>query len=44
MDHDMSIKFGDVGGSEEKKPMIQEVGVGQRRRGAMMSLQSKAIK
>jgi hypothetical protein len=43
MDHDMSIKLGDGGRSEEKKPEIQEVGVGQRRRGAMLSVQSKAI-
>ncbi len=27
----MSIKFGDGGGSEEKRPKIWEVGVGQRR-------------
>ncbi len=43
MDPDTSIKFGDGGGSEEKKPKIWEVGVGQRRRCAMLSIQSKAI-
>jgi hypothetical protein len=32
MDPDTSIKeFGDGGRSEEKRPKIQEVGVGQRR-------------
>jgi hypothetical protein len=41
MDPDTSIKFGDRGGSEEKRPKICEVGVGQRRRGAMLSVQSK---
>ena len=39
----MSIKFGDWGGSEKKRPKIWEVGVGQRRRGAMLSVQSKTI-
>jgi hypothetical protein len=34
---------GDRGRSEEKRPKIQEVGVGQRRRGAMLSVQSEAI-
>jgi hypothetical protein len=43
MASDRSIKFGDGGGSEEKRPMIWEVGIGQRRRGAMLSVQSKAI-
>ncbi len=35
MDHDKSIKFGDGGGSEEKRPKIWEVGVGQRRKGVL---------
>ncbi len=39
----MSIKFVDEGGSEEKRLKIWEGGVGQRRRGAMLSVQSKAI-
>jgi hypothetical protein len=43
MDNDTSMKLGDGGGSEEKIPKIWEVGVGQRRRGAMLSVQSKAI-
>ncbi len=43
MDHDVSIKLGDGGRSEEKRPQIREVGVGQRRRGAMLSNQSKGI-
>jgi hypothetical protein len=43
MDHDTSIKLGDGGRSEKKRPKIWEVGVGQRRRGAMLSVQSKAI-
>jgi hypothetical protein len=43
MDPDKSIKLGDGGRSEEKRPKIQEVGVGQRRRGAMLSVQTKAI-
>jgi hypothetical protein len=43
MDHDASIKLGDGGRSEEKRPKIWEVGVGQRRRGSMLSVQSKAI-
>ncbi len=43
MNNDTSIKLGDGGRSEEKRPKIQEVGVGQRRRGAMLSVQSKAI-
>jgi hypothetical protein len=43
MDHNVSIKLGDGGRSEEKKPKIMEEGVGQRRRGAMLSVQSKAI-
>ncbi len=38
MDHDASIKFGDAGRSEEKRPKIREVGVGQRRKGAMLSV------
>ncbi len=40
MNHDASIKLGDGGRSEEKRPKIWEVGVGQRRRGAMLSVQS----
>ncbi len=43
MDHDTSIKLEDRGRSEEKIPKIWEVGVGQRRRGAMLSVQSKGI-
>ena len=43
MDRDMSKILGDGGRSEEKRPKIWEVGVGQRRRGAMLSVQSKAI-
>jgi hypothetical protein len=45
MDHDASIKLGNGGRleGEEKRPKIQEVGVGQRRRCAMLSVQSKAI-
>jgi hypothetical protein len=43
MDPDMSIKFGDGARSEEKRPQNWEVRVGQRRRGAMLSVQSKAI-
>jgi hypothetical protein len=43
MDHDTSIKLGDEGRLEEKGPKIWEVGVGQRRRGAMLSVQSKEI-
>jgi hypothetical protein len=43
MDHDASIKLEDGGRSEEKRPKIWEVGVGQRRRGAMLSVQSRAI-
>jgi hypothetical protein len=39
MDHDASIKLGDGGRSEEKRSMIREVGVDQRRRGAMLSVQ-----
>ncbi len=42
MDPDASIKFGD-GGRSEEKPKIWEVGIGQRRKGAMLSVQSKAI-
>jgi hypothetical protein len=38
MDPDTSLKFGEGGGSEEKRPKIWEVGVGQRRRGAMLSV------
>jgi hypothetical protein len=44
MDPDTSIKFGDGGRSEENRAKIQEVGVGQRRRGAMLSVQSRVIK
>jgi hypothetical protein len=43
MDTDTSIKCGDGGGSEEKRPKIWEVEVGQRRKGAMLSVQSKVI-
>ncbi len=43
VDHGTSIKLWDGGMSEEKIPKIWEVGVGQRRRGAMLSVQSKAI-
>jgi hypothetical protein len=43
MDPDTSIKFGDGGRSEEKRPKIWEVEVGQRRSGAMLSGQSEAI-
>jgi hypothetical protein len=39
----MFIKFGDWGGSEEKRPKTQDVGLGERRRGAMLLVQSKAI-
>ncbi len=39
----MPITLGDGGRSEEKRPKIWEVGVGQRRRGVMLSVQSKAI-
>jgi hypothetical protein len=43
MNNDISIKLGDGGRSEEKRPKIWEVGVGQRRKGAMLSVQSKVI-
>ena len=43
MDYDMSINFGDGGGSEEKRTKIWEVRMDQKRRGAMLSVQSKAI-
>jgi hypothetical protein len=43
MDHETSIKLGDGGRLEEKKPKIHEVGVSQRRRCAMLPVQSKAI-
>ncbi len=43
MDPGTSIKLGDRGRSEEKRPKIWEVGIGQRRRGAMLSVQNKAI-
>jgi hypothetical protein len=43
MDHDVLIKLGDGGRSEEKRPNIWELGVGQRKRGAMLSVQSDAI-
>ncbi len=43
MDHVTSIKLGDGGRSEKKRPKMWEVGVGQRRRGEMLSIQSKAI-
>jgi hypothetical protein len=44
MDHDASKKLGDGGSSKEIRPKIWEVGVGQRRRGSLLSVQSKAIK
>jgi hypothetical protein len=31
MDHDTAIKLGNGGRSEEKRPNIWEIGVGQRR-------------
>ncbi len=40
MNNGTSKKLGDGGGSEDKRPKIWEVGVGQRRRGAMLSVQS----
>jgi hypothetical protein len=43
MDPDRSIKYGDGGRSEEKRPKIWEVGIGQRRRDDMLSVQSEAI-
>ncbi len=43
VDHDVSIKLRDGGRSEEKRPKIWDLGVGQRRRDAMLSVQSKAI-
>jgi hypothetical protein len=43
MDHGASINFGDGSRSEEKRPKLWEIGVGQRIRGAMLSVQSKAI-
>jgi hypothetical protein len=43
MDPDTSIKMGDKSGSDETRPKIWGVGVGQWRRGAMLSVQSKAI-
>jgi hypothetical protein len=43
MDNDTSIKLGDGGRSEERRPKIREIKVGQRRRGAMQLVQSKAI-
>jgi hypothetical protein len=43
VDHNTSIKLGDWGRSEEKRSKIREVGVGQRRRGAMLPVQSVAI-
>jgi hypothetical protein len=43
MDYDTSIQLGDGGMSEEKRLKIQEVGVGQRRRGTKLSVQSEAI-
>jgi hypothetical protein len=41
MNCDRSINFGAGGRSEEKRPKIWEVGVGQRRRGAMLSVLRK---
>jgi hypothetical protein len=43
MDPDTYIKLGDRGRSEERRPKIWRVGVGQRRRDAMLSVQSKSI-
>jgi hypothetical protein len=43
MESGRSITLGDGGGSEEKRRKIWEVGVGQRRSGAMLSVQSKVI-
>ncbi len=43
VDPDTLIKFRDGGMSEEKRPIIWKVRVGQRRRGAMLSVQSIAI-
>jgi hypothetical protein len=40
MDHDISINFGDRGGKEKKRQKIREVGVGQRRRGAIIIILS----
>jgi hypothetical protein len=37
------IELEDGGRSEEKRPKIQEVGIGHRRRGAMLSVQIKVI-
>ena len=42
MDNDTSMKSGDGGKSEEKRPKIWEVGEGQRIRGAMLSVQTDA--
>jgi hypothetical protein len=43
MDPDASIKFEDGSGSKEKRPKICKLGVGQRRRGALLSVQNEAI-
>jgi hypothetical protein len=43
MDNHTYIKLVDGGRSEEKRLKIWELGVGQRRRGVMLSVQSKAI-
>jgi len=43
MDHYASIKLGDGGRSEERRPKIQEVGVGQRKKGVLLSVHSKVI-
>ncbi len=43
MDHDTSMILGDGGRSEEKRTKIWDVGPGQRRRGAMLSVQNKAM-
>jgi hypothetical protein len=43
MVRDRSMKLGNGGRSDEKRQKIQEIGVGHRRRGAMLSVQSKAI-
>jgi hypothetical protein len=43
IDHDRSIILEDGGRSEKMRPKIWEVGVGQSRKDAMLSLQSKSI-
>ncbi len=44
MDHDVFIQLGGGGRSKEKRPKVWEVGVDQRRRDAMLSVQTKATK